>query len=267
VAVQTDLLDRVTRRLAAAGCVAPRAEAEELVSSVPEGASLEASIARRERGEPLAWIVGTTRFCGRRLFVDPGVYVPRPQSEELARRASVLLAGSEGRRAADLCTGAGAISAHLRAEVSAAIVIGVDVDPVAVACARRNGVPTVRGDLDGPLRSAPFDVVTAVAPYVPTRDIRTLPADVQRYEPRLALDGGDDGLDVVRKIVRGAAHLLRPGGWLLTEVGGRQDQVLEPDLSAAGFSFVEVWADDDGELRGLAARFQRLVRSRFDVGP
>jgi release factor glutamine methyltransferase len=117
------------------------------------------------------------------------------------------------------------------------------------------------------LRPAAFDVVTAVAPYVPTRDIRTLPADVQRYEPRLALDGGDDGLDVVRKIVRGAAHLLRPGGWLLTEVGGRQDQVLEPDLSAAGFSFVEVWADDDGELRGLAARFQRLVRPRFDVGP
>ncbi len=264
--VPTGLLDRVTHRLAAAGCVAPRAEAEELVNSVPEGA-LEPSIARRERGEPLAWIVGTTRFCGRRLFVDPDVYVPRAQSEDLARRASDLLAGSGRDRAADLCTGAGAIAAHLIAEVPAATVIGVDIDAAAVACARRNGVPTVRGDLDRPLRSAAFDVVTAVAPYVPTRDIRTLPADVQRYEPRLALDGGDEGLDVVRRIVWGAVRLLRPGGWLLTEVGGRQDEVLEPDLSAAGFTSVEVWADDDGELRGLAARLQRLVRPRFDVGP
>ena len=83
----------------------------------------------------------------------------------------------------------------------------------------------------------------------------------------VALDGGDDGLDVVRRVVRGAARLLRPGGWLLTEVGGRQDRMLEPVLSAAGYSSVEVWADDDGELRGLAARFQRLVRPRFDVGP
>jgi release factor glutamine methyltransferase len=256
--VPTDRLERVTRRLAAAGCVAARAEAEEFVNSAPDEASLEGLIARRERGEPLAWIVGTTRFCGRTLHVEPGVYVPRAQSEDLARRAAALLAGSDGGRAADLCTGAGAIAAHLMAEVPAAAVIGVDIDPVAVACARRNGVRSVRGDLDGPLRSGAFDVVTAVTPYVPTRDLRLLPADVRRYEPRLALDGGGDGLDVVGKVVRGAARLLRPGGWLLIEVGGDQDRTLEPALSAAGFSSAVTWSDDDGELRGLAARAQPM---------
>ncbi|HJR96750.1 MAG TPA: HemK/PrmC family methyltransferase [Actinomycetota bacterium] len=254
----TDRLERVTRRLAAAGCVAARAEAEELVVAAREEASLEGLIARRERGEPLAWIVGSTRFCGRTLHVEPGVYVPRAQSEELARRAAALLAGSDGGWAADLCTGAGAIAAYLMAEVPAAAVIGVDIDPVAVACARRNGVRTVRGDLDGPLGSGAFDVVTAVAPYVPTRDMRLLRADVRRYEPRLALDGGGDGLDVVGRVVRGAARLLRPGGWLLIELGGDQDRTLEQALSAAGFSAAVTWSDDDGELRGLAARAQPM---------
>jgi len=254
--VSIDRLERVTQRLIAAGCVAARAEAEELVVASPEEASLEVLIARRERGEPLAWIIGTMRFSGRRLHVDPGVYVPRAQSEELARRAAALLARSEGGRSADLCTGAGAIAAHLTTEVPAALVIGVDIDPVATACARRNGVRTVRGDLDGPLRSGAFDVVTAVAPYVPTRDMRLLPADVRRFEPRLALDGGGDGLDVVRKVVRGAARILRPGGWLLTEIGGAQDRALEPSLTASGFSSIERWSDDDGALRGLAARAQ-----------
>lgn len=256
--VPTDRLERVTRRLAAAGCVAARAEAEELVVAAREEASLEGLIARRERGEPLAWIVGSTRFCGRTLHVEPGVYVPRAQSEELARRAAALLAGSDGGWAADLCTGAGAIAAYLMAEVPAAAVIGVDIDPVAVACARRNGVRTVRGDLDGPLGSGAFDVVTAVAPYVPTRDMRLLRADVRRYEPRLALDGGGDGLDVVGRVVRGAARLLRPGGWLLIELGGDQDRTLEQALSAAGFSAAVTWSDDDGELRGLAARAQPM---------
>jgi release factor glutamine methyltransferase len=258
VSVSNDRLERVAQRLTAAGCVAARAEAEQLVVAAPDEASLETLVARRERGEPLAWIVGTMSFCGRPLHVDPGAYVPKAQSEDLARRAATLLAGSDGGRAADLCTGTGAIAAHLMAEAPAAVVIGVDIDPVATACARRNGVRAVRGDLDGPLRSGAFDVVTAVAPYVPTRDMRLLPVDVRRHEPRLALDGGGDGLDVVRKVVWGAARLLRPGGWLLIEIGGEQDRALEPALTAAGFSSTATWSDDDGELRGLAARLQPI---------
>jgi release factor glutamine methyltransferase len=96
--------------------------------------------------------------------------------------------------------------------------------------------------------------VTAVAPYVPTGDLRLLPADVRRYEPARALDGGGDGLDVVRRIVMSARRLLRPGGWLLVEVGGPQDDELRRALATAGFTGVTPWSDDDGDLRGLAAQ-------------
>ncbi|MGH9243279.1 MAG: N5-glutamine methyltransferase family protein [Acidimicrobiales bacterium] len=239
-------------RLMAAGCVAADEEADELMATAPDDNTLEAWIRRREQGEPLAWITGTLQFCGHPLRVDPGVYVPRPQSEALARRAATLLAANGG-WAVDLCTGAGAIAAHLMAEAPAATVIGIDIDMRAAVCARRNGVRALLGDLDQPLRPEAFDLVT-VAPYVPTGDLRLLPADVQRYEPRIALDGGDDGLDVVRRTVVAAARLLRPGGWLLTELGGEQEQALSPTLAASGFCPGTPWFDEDGDLRGLAAQ-------------
>lgn len=243
----------VVARLTAAGCVAAEAEADELVGTFADDAGLETAVERRERGEPLAWITGSTTFLGRRLRVDPGVYVPRMQSEELARRAHVLL--HDG-RAADLCTGAGAIAAHLVA-AHAGTVVGVDRDPRAVATARRNGVPAFVGDLGAALRSGAFDVVTAVAPYVPTDEIRLLPTDVRAFEPRHALDGGADGLEVVRRVVEDAARILRPGAWLLLELGGDQDRALGPALDERGFGDVESWTDDEGDLRGLAARLGR----------
>ncbi|HUY23252.1 MAG TPA: HemK family protein methyltransferase [Acidimicrobiales bacterium] len=242
----------VVDRLVAAGCVAADEEAEELLGTAPDAATLEAWLRRREDGEPLAWITGSLRFCGRALHVVPGVYVPRIQSEELARRAAAVLP-PEG-RAVDLCTGAGAVAAHLAAQAPAATVIGTDIDIRAAACARRNGVRAVVADLDRPLGGGRFDVVTAVAPYVPTGEMRLLPRDVQRHEPRAALDGGEDGLDLVRRVVGAAARLLRGGGWLLVEVGGAQDEALRPTLSTAGFGRAEAWWDEDGELRGLAAR-------------
>lgn len=247
-------MQTVVDRLEAAGCVAASEEAGELVAAAPDDHTLETWVRRRERGEPLAWITGVARFCGLPLRVDPGVYVPRLQSEELARRASALLA-ARGARAVDLCTGAGAIAAHLMAEAPGATVIGVDIDPRAAICARRNGVLTLLGDLDRPLRAEAFDVVTAVPPYVPTGELRLLPADVQRLEPRVALDGGEDGLGPARRIVASAGRLLRAGGWLLVELGGEQDQALSPTLSAAGFDRATPWFDEDGDLRGLAARF------------
>jgi release factor glutamine methyltransferase len=146
------------------------------------------------------------------------------------------------------------------AEVPAATVVGVDVEIRAAACARRNGVPALVADLDRPLRAKAFDVVTAVAPYVPTGELRLLPADVQRYEPRLALDGGDDGLDLVRRIVVSAARILRPGGWLLVELGGEQDQALSPTLAAYGFDRATASFDEDGDLRGVVAQATGLGR-------
>jgi release factor glutamine methyltransferase len=243
----------VTTRLMAAGCVAAHEEAGELLAAARDDVTLETWIRRRERGEPLAWITGTLQFCGHTVYVDPGVYVPRLQSEELAFRAASLLAVNGG-RAADLCTGAGAIAVHLSAEVPTATVVGVDIDKRAVLCARRNGVLTIAADLEPPLRSKTFDIVTAVAPYVPTAELGLLPPDVQRYEPRRSLDGGDDGLDLVRRIVSSAARLLRPGGWLLIELGGEQNRALSPTLVASGFDHADPWYDEDGDLRGLAAQ-------------
>jgi release factor glutamine methyltransferase len=245
-------------RLRAAGCVAAEDEAGELVAAAPDARTLEEWLTRRERGEPLEWITGRLDFCGRPLHIAPGVYVPRVQSEDLARRAALRL--PEHGRAADLCTGAGAIAAHLLAEVPTASVVAVDLDDAAVACAVLNGVDAVAGDLD--VRDWPsnsFDVVTAVPPYVPTTQLRFLPSDVQRYEPRAALDGGPDGLDVARRVVATAARLLIEGGWLFIEVGGDQDEGLAPDLAAHGFGEVDTWHDDEGELRGTAARARTLV--------
>lgn len=237
-----------------AGCVAAEEEADEILAAGPDGATLERWLVRREAGEPLAWITGMVTFCGRPLHVEPGVFVPRIQSEELARRG--VRAVPEQGRVADLCTGAGAIAATIAASAPKATVVGTDVDPRAARCARRNGVSVVVSDLADGLADRAFDVVTAVAPYVPSDAIALLPSDVQRYEPHSALDGGVDGLEVVRRVIAGAARVLLPDGWLFVELGGEQETAVRPALDMYGFGCVEVWCDDDGDLRGVAARLQ-----------
>ncbi len=236
--------------------MAAEEETDELRAAAGDDGTLEQYLRRREQGEPLAWITGDLRFGGHRVAVTSGVFVPRPQSAELARRAGeVLAAKGPGGAAADLCTGSGAVAVHLAAVVPDAVVVGLDLHPAAVACARRNGVRAVCGDVSRPpLRRRAFDVVTAIAPYVPSAELAFLPSDVQRYEPRFALDGGEDGLDLVRQVVTAASELLRPGGWLFTELGGEQDRSMAPLLEAAGFDRPDAWRDDDGDLRGVAAR-------------
>ncbi|HEV8065433.1 MAG TPA: HemK/PrmC family methyltransferase, partial [Acidimicrobiales bacterium] len=229
-------------RLVAAGCVAAEEEADELLAAHPAAATLKAWVRRRQAGEPLAWITGSIEFCGHPVSVTPGVYVPRLQSQELAERAAGCL--PTGGRAVELCAGAGAIAVHLMANDPSASVIAADISKASLMCARRNGVPCLLADLDAGLASASFDVVAAVAPYVPTDEIRFLPADVQRHEPRLALDGGADGLVLVRRIVAGAQRLLRPDGWLLLELGGDQDDLLAEDVRAAGFGPADSWFDE-----------------------
>jgi len=259
VSVADPNFDAVVDRLIAAGCVAAEDEAAEFLRAAPDARTLEGWLRRREHGEPPAWITGTVVFCGRRLHIAPNVYVPRAQSEALARRAVTLL--PDDGRAVDLCTGVGAVAAHLIAHVPTAAVVGVDLDQLAAECARRNGVPTIVGDLDAPLRThEAFDLVTAVAPYVPTSAIGLLPSDVRRYEPRVALDGGVDGLDLVRRVVAAASRLLRPGGWLLIEVGGDQDEALAPSFDETGFDLVTPWCDNGGDLRGIATQARRSGR-------
>jgi len=252
VSVSDPDLAAVADRLIAAGCVAATEEAAALLTAAPDEPTLESWLCRREQGEPLAWITSTVMFCGQWLYVAPGLYVPRFQSEDLARSAAAVLI--DNGRAVDLCTGVGAVAAYLVTQVPTATVIGVDIDAQAVACARRNGITAMVADLSQPLRGNSFDLVTAVAPYVPSGELRLLPGDVQRYEPRCALDGGPDGLDVVRRVIAAGKRLLRPGGWLVIEVGGTQDEVLIPILTAAGFDLIRPWWDDDGDLRRIASQ-------------
>ena len=242
-------------RLADAGCIAPREEALALVGAAGDTDQLDSLVGRRCDGEPLAWLVGSVTFCGRPIRVAPGVYVPRPQSELIAEAG----AGRLPKRglAVDLCTGAGAIAAVLTHRRPRARVLATEIDPLAAGCARGNGVEVLVGDLADPLPSdltGRVDVVTSVPPYVPTGAMALLPRDVVTYEPRAALDGGSDGLVLVRRVVRAAARLLRPGGSLVVELGGDQDARLGDDLSALGFGPLERLVDDDGDLRGVCAR-------------
>lgn len=244
-------MNDLAARLAAAGFIAPQEEATELRAAAgDDGARLEALLARRLTGEPLAWITGVTEFCGMTIRVDPGVYVPRFQTEWLAERAAQRL--PERGTAIDLCTGSGAIAAVLMARRPGARVVAVDVDERAVACARSNGVDARRADLFN-AEPGPFDVVVGVLPYVPTDELRLLQRDTLAFESTLSYDGGPDGLALVRRAVVGAAQRLRPGGALLLELGGDQADRLRPDLVRHSFTDVVVHADEDGDVRGIEA--------------
>ncbi len=255
---QTDRLDHglVTQMLAEAGCVAAREEADELIGAAAGDPDvLDDLVSRRTGGEPIAWLTGGVTFCGVELFVAPGVYVPRWQTEPLARRAAALLPA--GGVAVDLCTGAGAIAAVLAAGVPTARVVATELDDAAVRCARRNGVEVFEGWLDDPLPrelERRVDILTAVAPYVPTDSLRLLPRDAQAFEPRLALDGGADGTDVLAEIARRSIRWLRPGGWLLLELGGDQAEPVGQLLAGLGFMGLVVMADEDGDPRAICAQ-------------
>jgi release factor glutamine methyltransferase len=245
----------VASLLTEAGCIAPFEEADELIQAAAGDPDVLLDlVSRRTKGEPIAWLKGTVTFCGVRLFVAPGVYVPRWQTEPLARRAAALLPA--GGVAVDLCTGAGAIAAVLAAAVPTARVLATELDDNAVRCARRNGVEAFEGFLDDPLPRGfehRVDVVTAVVPYVPTDSLRVLPRDVQAFEPRLALDGGVDGTDLLAEVVRRSPRWLRPGGWLLLELGGDQAEPIGRLLHESGLEGVDVMADEDGDPRAICA--------------
>jgi release factor glutamine methyltransferase len=245
----------VTRLLVAAGCVAADEEATELVAAAPDDAALDAMVARRASGEPLAWITGTATFCGIDVAVAPGVYVPRWQSETLARRAADLL--PDYGTAVDLCTGSGALARVLVERHPTATVLATETDDRAVACARDNGVDVRRGHLYEPLPvevAGTVDVVVGVVPYVPADALHLLPRDVLAFEPLAALDGGADGLDLVRAAIGGSGRWLRSGGWLLLEVGADQIAMAQDLLADAGFGEISVLTDGDDDPRAVAGR-------------
>jgi release factor glutamine methyltransferase len=242
-------------RLQAGGFVAADEEADELLTCAGgDTARLEGLLARRFTGEPLAWITGGVTFCGVDVRVDPGVYVPRWQSEQLARRAAQCL--SDGGTAIDLCTGSGAIATVLRAHRPGARIVGTEVDERAVACARANGVEVFHGGLLDPLPrelEGQADVIVGVVPYVPTPELNLLQRDTFTFETALSYDGGDDGTVHLRRAIAGSPRFLRAGGTLLLELGAGQPDRLHTDLTRHGFTDIAVLFDEDGDIRGIEA--------------
>jgi release factor glutamine methyltransferase len=225
----------IVARLRTAGCVFAEDEASLLMSTARTPADLAAMVDRRAAGLPLEQVLGWAEFAGLRVAVDPGVFVPRRRTEFLAGQAAALTRLTTGRALArravvvDLCCGSGAVGAMLAATLDRVELHAVDIDPAAVRCAGRNiaaaGGQVYEGDLYQPLPATlrgRVDVLVANAPYVPTEAIGLLPAEARMYEPRAALDGGADGLDVLRRVVAAAPAWLAPGGHLLVETSEQQ---------------------------------------------
>jgi release factor glutamine methyltransferase len=180
---------------------------------------------RRVAGQPLEHILGWVEFRGQRLIVEPGVFVPRQRTGFLVEQAAGL--APAGAIVIDMCCGCGAIGAAIAAELDRCDLYAADLDPVAVACARRNlpDRPVFQGDLFAPLPPAlrgRADLVVANVPYVPTEAIASMPPEAREHEPRAALDGGADGLDLLRRVAAEAPHWLAPGGHLLIETSREQ---------------------------------------------
>lgn len=229
--------ERVVHRLRAAGCVFAEDEARLLVTAARTPAHLDRMVDRRAAGMPIEHVLGWAEFRGLRIAVAPGVFVPRRRTEFLVERAAAL-AGRSARTdpvhdppavVVDLCCGSGAVGAALAASLDRVELHAVDSDRAAVRCARRNiaaaGGRTYRGDLFEPLPATlrgRVDLLAANVPYVPTGEIGLLPPEARRYEPREALDGGADGLDVLRRVSAAAPRWLTPGGHLLVETSEGQ---------------------------------------------
>jgi release factor glutamine methyltransferase len=272
--------------LEAAGLRPARPEAEWLLASVlgverfalhldpgrqvstPTATRYKDLIARRAAREPLQYLLGWEDFHGLRLIVTPDVLVPRPETEGLVEWAVKLLAGRPDPLVADLGTGSGAIACAIATALPAAEVLAVEVSGGALAVASRNvralsltsRVRLLAGDLFAPLGSltASLDLVVANPPYLPSAVISSLPPEVSRHEPRTALDGGSDGMAIIRRIVTGAPRVLKAGGWLLMEIGDEQAGSLASLMAAEGFTGIQARRDLNGIERYIGGRWESL---------
>jgi release factor glutamine methyltransferase len=231
----------VVATLRAAGCVFAEEESRLLLDEARTPAELAAMVRRRVAGLPLEQILGWVEFCGLRLVVEPGVFVPRRRTEFLVEQAVAL--ARPGATVVDLGCGTGAIGVAVAAGLGRVALHAVDLEPAAVHCAHRNlepmGGSVHEGDLFAPLPSTlhgRVDLVVTCPPYVPTDHIRLMPPEARLHEPRSALDGGADGLEPLRRIAAAAPAWLAPGGHLLAETGAAQAPVALAVLAGHGLA-------------------------------
>jgi len=246
-------------RLRAAGCVFAEDEAALLVAEASGPAALGRAVVRRVDGEPLELVLGWAEFCGLRLAVAPGVFVPRRRTELLVRTAATGLAA--GDVVVDVGCGTGAVAAALASAVPGLRLHAVDVDPAAVAVARRN-LPDARvweGDLLDPLPDGLRGRVALLAantPYVPSDEVALMPREARDHEHLVALDGGADGVAVQRRLLAAAPAWLAPGGRVVVETGRRQAGLTVEAARAAGLE-AEVVTDDEVDGTVVVARSPR----------
>ncbi len=260
-------------RLQAAGVPDPEIDAALLLGSVlhmgrlqllaqgdleltaDQQAAYEMLLNRRASREPLQYMLGTTGFMGHEFLCRPGVLIPRPDTETLCLQGLERL--QPGQRALDLCCGSGAVGISLKLACPRAELWLSDISDHALSLSRENArrlqadVNFAQGDLFSPL-TGPFHLICCNPPYIPTVELPHLQQEVQR-EPALALDGGPDGLDVYRRILREAPAYLTPRGWLLLELGDGQAQAVQA-LAQVDFDTISVYDDLSGLPRVLAAR-------------
>jgi len=276
-------LDAATTALEAAGLSSARVDAEWLLAGLlgvgrvavrldlaetvpaPIAERYAHAVSRRARREPLQRILGWEEFRGVRVRLTDAVLVPRPETETLVEWGLALLPPSGGRRllAIDLGTGSGCIACALASERPDLDVIAVDVSPAAAAVARDNAqalglaarVGVVAADLLDGVRDLGADLIVSNPPYLPSALVPELAPEVRIHEPRLALDGGADGLTLIRRIATTARRYLRPSGALAIETaGGDQVEAAAALLRAAGWDRVAVRADLVGIERFVAGR-------------
>jgi release factor glutamine methyltransferase len=245
-------------RLRASGCVFAEEEAAVLAKAAGgDEATLAALVERRATGEPLEQVAGYADFCGVRVRLRPGVFVPRVRSELLVRTA--LEEARDGGTVVDLCCGSGALGLAVRHRRDV-ILHSADLDPAAVATARDNlTTPVYEGDLFAALPSElrdRIDVLIANVPYVATGHIPLLPSEARDHEPLVALDGGPDGLDIFRRITTDAPTWLAPGGVLLSEITEAQETAATEAVHHAGLDAGSIY-DDDLEARVIRGRRTR----------
>ncbi len=280
--IVADIIRRAAAALAEAGCDTPRLDAElllmetlgwsreelytrpETTLDASEAERFEALVARRRRGEPVAYLIGRREFWSLDFSVTPAVLIPRPETEHLVEAVVDFLASRpEPQRILDLGTGSGAIAVSVARECAGAEVWATDVSAPALAVARENArrhgvdrrIDWFQGDLFAPLRGLPvsFDALVSNPPYIPSREMARLPRDVGAWEPVLALDGGTDGMDFYRRIVRDGTPRLREGGLLALEVGdGLAGLVSELFRAHGGLRRVRVLRDYAGLPRVVA---------------
>ena len=250
----------VVSRLRAAGCVFAEDEAALLIAAAPTPDALTALVDRRVAGLPLEHILGWAEFCGMRIAVDPGVFVPRRRTELVVIQALAAAPDREPTIVVDLCCGCGAVGVAIASALHDVQVHAVDIDPAAVRCASSNlaaAGDACLGDLYGPLPAelrGQVDILIANAPYVPTDELRFMPPEARVHEPPVALDGGSDGLDILRRVISEAPGWLAPDGHLHMESSRRQAPALVGESGRAGMLATVRTCDELGATVGSARR-------------